>query len=278
MRDRLWRVRDHAMRLLERAWLKSEVCSVEQTHPDDVFVAGFPKSGNTWLQHLIAALHAGCDLTRTTDAVVQLLVPDMHAKRYYERWATPMVFKTHHLPQARFRRVIFLVRDGRDALVSYYHYNRAVLPHAVSLHEMVMEGKSLFPCRWHEHVAAWSENPYRAELLTVRYEDLKADAVGELRRIAGFLSKEVSDEVLHAIAASATFAQMRAREEQQGWADKSWPKDSKFVRRGVVGSFADELPPELVKAFEAEAGPMLLRYGYRVERPSEAEAEARLLR
>ncbi|HEY6881884.1 MAG TPA: sulfotransferase domain-containing protein [Polyangiales bacterium] len=264
MPEKLARLRDRAMRRLERRWLKSEVSSVEETHPDDVFLAGFPKSGNTWLQHLTAALHAGCDLERTTDSVVQLVVPDMHAKRYYERWSTPMVFKTHHLPQPRFRRVIFLIRDGRDALVSYYHYNRAVASPAVSLRDMVVEGKSLFPCRWHEHAAAWSANPYRAEMITVRYEALKTDAFVELRRIADFLHKEVSDDVLRAIAASATFERMRAREDRQGWADKHWPKDSKFVRRGMVGSFADEMPSDLVKVFEADAGPMLVKYGYRL--------------
>lgn len=269
MQRQLIQLQRTAVRLLERRWLRSAVTAIDDSHPQDVFVAGYPKSGNTWVQHLLAALHAGCDLRRASDAVVQLLVPDVHATRYYQRWTTPMIFKTHELPHPRFRRVIFLVRDGRDAMVSYYHYNRATMAKPVSLHDMVIEGRGLFPSRWHEHTEAWSRNPFAAEILTVRYEDLRADAVSQLRRVATFLGHDdVRDEVLENIADAAKFERMQEREQKFGWADKNWSKEHKFVRRGVVGSYADEMPANLVQAFESDAAPWLRAYGYAVEATS----------
>lgn len=269
MQRRFIQLRRMAVRLLERRWLRSAVSAIDDSDPRDVFVAGYPRSGNTWVQHMLASLHAGCDLQRASDAVVQLLVPDVHATRYYQRWTTPMIFKTHELPHPRIRRVILLVRDGRDAMVSYYHYNCATLAQPVSLHDMVVEGRGLFPGRWHEHTAAWSQNPFGAEMLTVRYEDLKAATASQLRRMATFLGHDdVHDEELESIAAAAKFERMREREERFGWADKNWSKEHRFVRRGVVGSYADEMPASLVRAFEADAAPWLRAYGYTVDSAS----------
>ena len=59
---------------------------IEQTLPDDIFVCGYPKSGNTWFQHLVTALLFGVDVRLAPDALINDLVPDVHFKRYYRRY------------------------------------------------------------------------------------------------------------------------------------------------------------------------------------------------
>src|SRR5262245_49052900 len=66
--------------------------------PNDVFVVGYPKSGNTWFQYIVSALVYGVDPEATPDSVIQELVPDVHAKSFYKRFATPTYFKSHDLP------------------------------------------------------------------------------------------------------------------------------------------------------------------------------------
>ena len=56
---------------------------------------------------------------------------------------------------------------------------------------------------------------------------------------------------------------MRQRETRFGWDNAAWPKDKPFVRRGIAGSFKDEMPPEALAQFVAEAGDTLQRFGYR---------------
>jgi len=222
---------------------------IGETAPDDIFIAGYPKSGNTWMQNLLSGVAFGLDASLVSDSLVQDLVPDVHAKGFYRRYREPMFFKTHWLPRPEYRRVIYLLRDGRDVTVSYYHHLQAA-GSPYSLSDLVEHGSGLFPCRWHEHVEAWAENPYDAEVLTVRYEDLKAAPLTELRRICDFARDQFSDQRLLKAIESSSFASMRAKEKRWGW-DKArhWPTNRLFVRRGEVGSYRDEMPGPIQEAF-----------------------------
>ena len=242
-----------------------EYCSTETVEPQDVFIAGFPKSGNTWLQLLVASMLFDFKPETMPDTLVQELVPDLHFKRHYKRFLSRMAFKTHDLPRKRYQRVISIVRDGRDALCSYRHYNEALgIQH--SLDEMIESAAGLYPCRWHEYVEAWEQNPYNAERLVVRYEDLKQRCASELRRVAEFLEVDVSRERLEELAQGTGVAKMQQREVALGWNHPSWPSDKKFVRKGVSGSYRTELSPEQIARFEDQAGATLARFGYSLER------------
>ena len=226
----------------------------------DVFVVGFPKSGNTWFQYLGAGLMADVDVTRIDDATVQSLVPDVQDVRLYRRAYEPMLFKSHELPQRHYRSVIYLVRDGRDAMVSYFHHFNAL--HGRIDFETLVRTAPELPARWHEHVDAWLANPYGAELLLVRYEDLKRDCPGELARVCAFLGLPAEPAHLARVSEAASFGRMKEREQTNGWNDPRWPKDKPFVRRGAVGSFRDEMPPAALALFLGEAESTLRKLGY----------------
>ena len=81
---------------------------------EDVFIVGYPKSGNTWFQHLAVGVLYGIDPRYAPDALVQELHPDVHYKSFYKRFRTPMTFMSHHLPRPDHRRVVYLVRDNKQ--------------------------------------------------------------------------------------------------------------------------------------------------------------------
>lgn len=239
--------------------------------PDDIFVIGYPKSGNTWVQCLLAGAVFGLDLELAPQSLVRDLVPSMHAVPFFKRYSSPVFFKSHALPAPEFRRVIYLLRDGRDAMVSYYHFLQATLKRDLDFLATVQTGEHFFPCKWHEHVRQWLEvNPHGSRILTVRYEDLKRDPVDGLRRMCEFAGLERDQRALEAAAGKASFASMRKREERLGWSG-DWPKDKRFVRRGVAGSYVDEMPLAVQQAFWREAGPTLIKLGYAT--PADAPAE-----
>jgi hypothetical protein len=236
---------------------------IEEQHSDDIFVVGYPKSGNTWLQNLIAGAAYGVLAEFAPPKLVHLdLVPDVHQKKFYKRYSSPMFFKSHHLPRPEYRKVVYLLRDGRDAMVSYYQMWRRQ-GRSVDFLEMVQTGRNLFPCKWHEHVEAWLNNPFKAQLLIIRYEDLKADPIPQLQRLCQFAKLERPREHLERVTESCSFQKLQTREKQMGRTrDKPWKTEASFFRRGEVGSHRDEMPPEVEKAFLAEAAKALSQAGY----------------
>lgn len=243
---------------------RADLIPISNTTSEDIFIAGYPKSGNTWFQNLITGVVFGMDGRFVPDALVQSLVPDVHAVRYYRRYLTPMYFKTHALPQPEYRKVVYLVRDGRDVMVSYLHHLAALEKSAPDFLHLVETGEGLFPCRWHEHVEAWRANPHGASVLTIAYEALKKDPLSELKRFCEFAGIERDERLLEAAIRTNSFEVMRQKEETFGSSNVAWPRDKPFVRRGVVGSFKDEMPPEVLDSFMRQSASAMASLGYSV--------------
>lgn len=244
-----------------------EYTPIRKSNPQDIYIVGYPKSGNTWFQYLISALVYGADPERTPDSVIQELVPDVHAKQLYKRFGTPTFFKSHDLPGPEHRRVVYLLRDGRDAMVSFLHYVRVCFHPELDFLEFVRDvRKWTTQGTWSEHVESWLANPHQARMITIRYEDLLVDTVRELRRFCDFAAIDATEELLRTVAAKTTFAKMRQKEvNQAGWANgshASWPKDKFFIRRGQTGSYKDEMPEDVLNAFLRDAAPTLAKCGY----------------
>lgn len=242
---------------------RTRLLPIYRTDPEDIFIVGYPKSGNTWMQNLVAGIVFGIDPRLTPDSLIQDLVPDVHAQRWYRRYGTPMFFKTHHLPRPEYRRVIYLVRDGRDAMISYFHFLSAINKSEPDFLKMVSNGGGLFPCRWHEHVEAWTANPFGAEMITISYESLKEKPIDKLQELCSFARLERNRDSLEAVVQDCSFDVMRDKERKFGWDDNgAWPKDKFFVRRGAIGSFRDEMPPAVLASFMEQSSNALKSYGY----------------
>jgi hypothetical protein len=236
---------------------------IDDFQPEDVFIVGYPKSGNTWFQHLVSGLVHGVDARMSPPVLAYDLVPDVHFNAFYRRYSTPMFFKSHHLPRPAYRRVVYLLRDGRDAMVSWFHYLEALRRAKLDFLQLVTHGAPEMPCKWHEHVEAWLRNPHGADMLVIKYEDLLAQPVEELERFCRFINLDRDRSQLEAVAEAAQFRNLRAKEARLGLGRPGlWPADKFFFRRGVVGSYKDEMPPEVLRAFLGESADTLRRTGY----------------
>ncbi|MFQ5632603.1 MAG: sulfotransferase domain-containing protein [bacterium] len=221
---------------------------------EDVFIVGHPKSGTTWLQNLVAGEFA-------PNSLVFDLVPG-HRQHYYKRYRTPSFFKSHRLPQPEYKRVIYLVRDGRDVMVSYFHHLKAVKKKEIDFLKVVTAEEVIWPYKWHEHVEAWLSNPHGAQMIIMKYEDLKSNPVKELRRFCEFVDVQREDSLLESINQKASFEKMRQKEARFGIGNRKWPDDKFFIRRGEVGSYQDEMPSDILEMFLRDAGDTLRKLGY----------------
>ncbi|HEX3799258.1 MAG TPA: sulfotransferase domain-containing protein [Verrucomicrobiae bacterium] len=241
---------------------------IHDTLPQDVFIVGYPKSGNTWFQNLVSGLVHGVNPRVGPPSLASDLVPDVHANEFYRRYSTPTYFKSHALPQPHYRRVVYLLRDGRDAMVSFLHYAEALEKRKLNFLEFVNNPIRHSSSKWHEHVEAWTQNPFDAQMIVIKYEDMLEQPVTELERFCEFIGLLRDRAALSAVAEGAQFSSLREKEASIGWGGQSaWPKDKFFFRRGVAGSHKDEMPPEVVAAFLSEAGKTLRLHGYEVEEP-----------
>lgn len=240
--------------------MENGLIPINETAPTDVFIVGFPRSGHTWFQNLVAGVVFGVDPEFAHDSLIQDLVPDVHYKQYFKRYGPIAYFKSHALPTKGYRRVVYLLRDGRDAMVSYWHFLTA-LNSSVDFLRLV-EGEGLAPCQWHEHVERWLANPFQAEILVIRYERLQSAPLDEMQRFCSFAALDRDIAQLEHVVSKASFAKAKQKEQTQGWENPAWPREHAFIRRGKVGSWRDEMPPAVLAAFLNKAGGTLARLGY----------------
>jgi len=158
----------------------------------DVFVCSWPKSGTTWMQAIVAHLVAPdrsawshvSEVTPFYDAAASWdgAAPAAHlraafAARGRRAWNTHVPWSL--MPKGA--RYVYVVRDQRDALVSFWHHLRNQRgdagtyegPLAAFAADSVANTEPYGS--WAAHVADWSHAVGDASVLVIRYEDMKTD-------------------------------------------------------------------------------------------------------
>jgi hypothetical protein len=247
--------------------------------PDDVFLVSYPKSGNTWIRFLLANLIF--PEQPATFANIHRLIPDPtdSAKRDFDRLPRPRIIKSHDCYDPRYPRVIYVVRDPRDVVLSQYHYHRKLrkLEDDSPLEKFVarfLAGETCPHGSWGQNIGTWlytSEGDPR--FLLLRYEDLVADTPRELAKIVAFLNLPANQQQIAQAVERSSADQMRKLEKTQ--TDKSGltkgsRKDLSFVRAAGSGGWRSELPAPMVAGIEAAWGPLMRHLGYEVNSQSEA--------
>jgi hypothetical protein len=110
---------------------------------------------------------------------------------------------------------------------------------------------------WRDHLISWLESGLAdSALYVLRFEDLKREPVSRLEAVLRFLGIETADLDLGAICRNNTVERMRAKEDLGPGAPPRRDPSYRFVNRGEVGGWANELTPaqaqQIVGAFGAE--------------------------
>ncbi len=244
--------------------------------PDDTFLVSYPKSGNTWVRFLLANLLNPNESVGFANINRLLPAPGVSSKRFLKSLPRPRILKSHEPFDVRFRKVIYLVRDPRDVVVSEYHFNlkkRYIRPE-VSLEEFgsrFIAGETSSYGSWWEHAASWiaARNGSRAFLL-VRYEDLIADSIQKTAEIARFIGIPADAERLRLVVERSSADRMRKLEKQQAdqWTGtQNTLKEIPFVRAAKAGGWKESLPQPLAEKIEAAWAPLLNFLGYELQNP-----------
>lgn len=229
------------------------------------YIMEYPKSGGSWVSRM------------TNDLVVNF------------RDESGLVLRDHWRHSPRLRPVIYVVRDGRDVVISLYFYHqreltfggeRAKLADAY-LREIFGDGYDLADSEanlpafirslserpfggllrrsgnrrllgWPAHVADWIQRP---NILILRYEDLLEDTAREMGRVAEHLGLHVTAQDLTDLAARHSFEATSGR--RPGQEDRV-----AHQRKGIVGDWKNHFTREAGEAFVAYGGAALIALGY----------------
>lgn len=251
--------------------------------PDDTFIVSYPRSGNTWTRFLIAnLLHPDQPVSFAT---IERLIPDAEAQssRFIKRVPSPRVIKSHQYFDHRYPKVLYITRDPRDVVLSYYNFSRKYrqiaddFPLQEYVHNFVAGALNSSDWgTWAENVGTWvAARNGRTTFLLLRYEDLIEHTEAELSKVARFFNVDADPEKLRKAIENSSAERLRALENKEGGAwvtTKNKRSDIPFIGTAVAGKWKSKLPLTAVSEIEAAWGPLMVSLGYELTQPAARES------
>jgi hypothetical protein len=245
-------------------WLRGRHEKRRVVTSDCVFVT-CPKSGRTWLRVMLSRL-----LQRRHDLPGDTIVGSSAFNRKYP--SLPNIFFTHDSFISYYtgnrtdkrdyygKRIVLLVRDPRDIAVSaYFQWKYRMDKLKKATHVSFFEGRdvTLYEFAMHPQgslrrtidlMNSWrNAMPDIADLLVVRYEDLRSDPVEWFKRITTFINLAPGDEEIRDAVEYSSLENMKKLERDRTFGTsgrrfgpgKQDSGDAYKVRRGKVGGYRD---------------------------------------
>jgi len=253
-----------------------------------IIICGYPKSGNTWLTRLTAEV-VGCP-------VVGFWCEPFNNEESIEgleRKSDYQCFKAHHSFEEMnhtlscygngSEKIIYVIRDPRDVVVSASHYfyiqprfkqlRRIMSVTTLGLNiynklfhtrkykldtltEAIINGTTKMPwlhVPWKEHVSGY----LNSDALIIKYEDLKEDALREVKRICEFLNIKRDDDSLTESIEIQSFESKKKK-----LLERNNIRNANFLRKGKSGEWKKELSNKNKELIHDEIGNVLEKLGY----------------
>lgn len=256
------RLRRRALSVLVHAGLLNyqKKVGVSASFDDDVYIVSFPRSGNTLTRFLLANMLADGEVNF---ANIEKLVPDIHVSAgLIDDLARPRFIKTHDPFFKAYPRMIYIYRDGRDAMISYYNYQVQGGKFAGSFSDYLRSDAHTFYEAWETHVGtalAYAER-HPDKVLLLKFETLVADMEAAGKAIIAFGGLAVDDEKLKAAADACAFKELQKSEAKVP--RHHGENAPTMFRAGSSGTWADTFSSDDLAYFMAKAGPTMAKLGY----------------
>ncbi|MBT8260388.1 MAG: hypothetical protein HKO92_05040 [Flavobacteriaceae bacterium] len=225
-------------------------------------VVEYPKSGGTWMTQIISD----------------------YLNLYYPRNVIPKfkqaVIHGHYLYSKKFNKIVFVTRDGRDIMVSYYFHmlvgndrtpdriiknNRKKMP--FNDYENIKKNLPYFIEYLHtDYLKKFNRfsladfiNSYnlgQENVILVKYEDMLKNIELELSNVLLFLGEtEIDQDRL--LKTTEKFSFKNQTKRKPGQEDKN-----SFLRKGIAGDWKNNFNIESAQVFEKYLGKTLIDLGY----------------
>lgn len=214
-----------------------------------ILLVGYPKSGNTWLQYLLAYI-TGSHSVNLDDLQnenqqhnAQKLREEKESKHSSDFLNGLYICKTHSLPKGisdidGYKGIVQIVRDPRDVIVSYYYFihffrmsksnpelvnNYSKLQQSRNFNQMIKKVCG----ELNNYYQQWRAVPNK---IAVKYEDLQSNPEETIRTILKTLNIDAPDFLIKEGIEAYAFSNITGRE-------KGAEENTKFFRKGIVGDY-----------------------------------------
>lgn len=252
---------------------------------DDIVISTYAKSGTTWVQQILAQLlfngKEGMEVAEMSPWV-DLRIPPKEVKLPILEAQTHRRFMKTHLPVdalviSEKAKYIYIGRDGRDVLWSFYNHHCAankawyeainetpgrvgppIEPPTSSVTQyyrdwLEKDGYPIWPF-W-ENVRSWWQIRHLPNVFLLHFENLKKDMAGEIRRVAEFIDTPIDESKWESILEHCSFDYMKKN------ASKSVPLGGafwdggaqSFIHKGTNGRWRETLSKDDVSNYEGRA-------------------------
>ena len=227
-----------------------------------IILTEFPKSGGSWIVSMLGDalqipqrdiyVRPGFDLF------------DLKKHPWYRDsdnldFPVQSVIKSHELPGSSLidfdATYIHMVRDGRDAVVSKWFFDKdfQVQNGIIASFQKEFDAYLEEAARdWSNYVSAWAKQP----VVMIRYEDFLTDPVQSLGRVL----TQITNRTFQQDALENTVSKFT--KEKFAAALSATFRHNTFVRKGVSGDWRNYFSEENVASFKLVAGEALLSLGY----------------
>jgi len=219
----------------------------------DIYIISFPKSGRTWLRLML-----GKYITELAGIAFDELMEVYHITKPLKKFPTiafvhdgangyvtddPRELKKRK-ERYRNKKVVFLARDLRDTLVSYYfHLKRRVRIYDGEISSFIRDEYYGAP-KAVAFLNVWAQSRrVPKDFLLMRYEDMRQNPAGELARLLEFMGIPLEDHLVKSAVEFASFDNMKSMEKVNKFASNrigvkaAEDAESYKVRKGRVRGY-----------------------------------------
>ncbi|XP_059218521.1 estrogen sulfotransferase Ste2-like [Stomoxys calcitrans] len=252
-----------------------------EVYRDDVWLVTLPKAGTTWMQELLWLVMNEFDFEKAKKEHLELRSPFLEFDYYIsndvttcfqrvEQLKRPRLVKTHlslpflpHQVWHKKPKVIYVVRNLKDVIVSGYYHTRAIgmtsedttLDHFVI--EMMEDNKSeedFFP-----HIMEFYALRNQSWVFYTSFERMKSNLREVITDVCQFLNKTIDEKTMAKMLKHLSFEEMKTNpkthhvwefEQIQKTFNGSKTTDLNFIRKGKVNGYREELTEETIKRLD----------------------------
>ena len=236
------------------------------------FLVSFPKTGRTWLMYMINQIkEQGNHRLKKEKYFIfkehdnsEIILEDGTRNNPLD------VFKFTSRFRYRRGKVIFLVRDPRDVIVSHFHQvtKRAKKPFIFnSISEFVKDDILGFKRIIYFYNLWYFQKQKPKDFLLIKYEDLLENGIQTLSEITSFLNISITTNNLQEIYHQSSSDKMRKKEKAnqlEGFNDFGKSRDQLKVRNARIGGYKSELSEEDILYCNKEMKNLNTYFGYKI--------------
>jgi hypothetical protein len=228
---------------------------------EDVFLVSFPKSGNTWMRFMITGLYLW-EINKGNSEPnyfnIHTYVKDLHLERIKQRSyfsGMPRIIKSHRTFSPNYTRVIFVVRDVRDVMISWFNFiNRNEVK--FKSFDNFLRNPYYGVSAWKYHTDSWLNSATKAnkKLLLLRYEDIMDNPINEIKKMLSFLNVKFEEEGIKWSLQQSSKERIKKLESAYGRARTS---KVPFLRKGEKDQWKKEMSRDNIDYIIKVAGDTL---------------------